>query len=196
MANPTTRARIPAREAPAYAQQRSSSYVAARPVGSYVPTLTRKAFEKFGFSAATLITDWTQIAGADIAASTVPVRLSWPRRAESDIGEEGASGRSQRRQEATLVLRVDPAVALSIQYRTRQILERINSYFGYRAVAQIKIEQGAVRETSEARQMVSGAPLPTAVTPRSLEGLPEGDEMLRNALARMREGIARRSSAA
>lgn len=168
--------------------------MAARAVGSFVPTLTRKAFEKFGFSAATLVTDWAQIVGADIAQSTVPVRLSWPRRADSDFADEGAT-RPQRRQEATLILRVDPAVALSIQYRTRQILERINSYFGYRAVAQVRIEQGSVAETTKALQPVSGSPRQSP-PPRSLDELPQGDEMLRQALARMRDGIARRSPAA
>lgn len=197
MANPTARARVTAREAAAQGHQRPGGYVAARAVGSYVPTLTRKAFEKFGFSAATLVTDWAQIVGADIAGSTVPVKLSWPRRAESDLGDEAGQGsRPQKRIEATLVLRVDPAVALDIQYRTRQILERINGYFGYRAVAQVKIEQGTVAEVGEARQIVSGAPA-GIVTPAPADVIPgNGDEMLRKALTRMRDGITRRQAAA
>ena len=52
----------------------------ARTVGSFVARLTRPAFEKFGFSAATLITDWGTIVGADIARYTSPQRLKWPRR--------------------------------------------------------------------------------------------------------------------
>ena len=42
--------------------------VGAAPSAPSCPELTHKAFEKFGFSAAALITDWPQIAGADLAA--------------------------------------------------------------------------------------------------------------------------------
>jgi hypothetical protein len=37
--------------------------VPARAVGAFLPRLTRKAFEKYGFSAATLLTDWPAIVG-------------------------------------------------------------------------------------------------------------------------------------
>ena len=50
--------------------------------GSFVPQLTRKAFEKFGFSAATLIMDWPTIVGGEIAYYTQPERLKWPRVAD------------------------------------------------------------------------------------------------------------------
>ncbi len=54
-------------------------FVSARAVGTYVPKLTHKAFEKYGFAAATLITDWAMIVGKDIAGYTAPERLKWPR---------------------------------------------------------------------------------------------------------------------
>jgi hypothetical protein len=39
------------------------------------------------------------------------------------------------------VLRVDAAKALDIQYRAAQIIERINAYLGYAAVAQLRLIQ-------------------------------------------------------
>ena len=57
--------RLPADARPA--MRGRSAFVPARTVGSYVPKLTRKAFEKYGFSAATLLTDWALIVGEDIA---------------------------------------------------------------------------------------------------------------------------------
>ena len=71
-------------------------YVPARAVGVFVPKLTRKAFEKYGFSAATLLTDWATIVGKELAGFTAPERLKWPRgvdiREDVDAGAEGRPG--------------------------------------------------------------------------------------------------------
>ena len=64
-----------------------------------------------------------------------------------------------RRSGAMLVLRVDGAKALDVQYRAQQIIERINAYFGYAAVAQLRViqapmpvvPQGASRERGLSR---------------------------------------------
>ena len=44
----------------------------ARAVSSYLPQLTRKAFEKYGFASTALLTDWPSIVGEDIASYTAP----------------------------------------------------------------------------------------------------------------------------
>ncbi|MDX2204864.1 MAG: DciA family protein [Hyphomicrobiaceae bacterium] len=132
--------------------------IPVRAVGSFLPQLTRKAFEKFGFSTATLITDWPLIAGAEVARFSEPERLKWPRLP----GEAAADGvvETQRRQGATLVLRVDEARALDIQYKAKQLIERINSYFGYAAVADIRIIQGPIERTHGAGRRAASASHP------------------------------------
>lgn len=127
------------RELP-FAAPPTARFVPAKTVGSFVPSLTRKAFEKFGFSTATLLTDWARIVGADLAAFTVPDKLKWPRGPESG----GAEDDDGARRAATLMLRVDPARALDVEYRARQIADRINGYFGYRAVETIRLVQAPV----------------------------------------------------
>jgi hypothetical protein len=158
-----------------------------------VPRLTRSAFERHGFSAATLITDWATIVGADIAAWCAPERLKWPRQADASLAdpEEEARGRPG----ATLVLAVEAGRALDIQYKARQILERINAYFGYRAVAEMRIVQvAALRRKGEAEQgapMLARGPEPRAPAPPAvLAGV--ADAGLRSALERMAEGLGRR----
>lgn len=155
--------------------------VYAKAVGSFVPKLTQKAFEKYGFSTATLLTDWVQIAGADIAGSTVPERLKWPRgagvSAEAADGEVGRAG-------AVLVLRVDPARALDIEYRGRQLIERINAYFGYRAVAQLKLIQAPVVPSAGAK-----APSESAAARAPVTQSPAGADPLASALARLEAGV-------
>lgn len=110
-------------------------------VGSFVPKLAQKAFEKFGFAAATVLTDWREIVGPELAACTAPERLRWPRPVD---GEQAATDNARSngpRSGATLTLRVDPSRALDVQYKTAQIVERINAYFGYRAVTDIRLIQ-------------------------------------------------------
>ena len=162
-------------------------FIAAKTVGSFVPRLTRKAFEKYGFSAATLLTDWAAIVGPQLAAYTAPDRLKWPRAVEShgDVvaGAEGRPG-------ATLMLRVDGGRALDIEYRKRELVERINSYFGYRAVADLRILQAPVQAAAALPRAVIGAraTTPRAVIAPEIPSIP--NEGLRDALARMEQGIA------
>jgi hypothetical protein len=164
--------------------------VGARAVGSFVPRLTRPAFERFGFSAATLITDWATIVGADIARYTAPERLRWPRRIEHVAGEvpDGERGRPG----ATLFLGVEAARALDVQYKARQIIERINAYFGYRAVSELRIVQAASRPSATAR---GAAPVPhvrDAPSPPPAEVTRVADAGLRAALERMAAGLVSR----
>ena len=106
--------RRPAAAPASSAPGRSRGFISARAVGTYVPKLTHKAFEKYGFAAAALITDWAMIVGKDIAAYTAPERLKWPRGVGiRDDVEEGAEGRPG----ATLIVRVEPARALDVQYK-------------------------------------------------------------------------------
>lgn len=164
----------------------------AKAVGSFVPKLTRKAFEKYGFSAATLLTDWATIVGQDLASYTSPDKLKWPRGAEA-YGEvaEGAEGRPG----ATLVLRVDGPRALEVEHRRRQLLERINAYFGYRAVADLRIIQAPIAAVAPAKP-VAAAPAPAApaqvaaVQAAALQAIT--DERLRDALARLGASVAAR----
>lgn len=116
--------------------RKQASY--AKAVGSFVPGLTRKSFEKYGFSTATLLTDWAIIAGRDLASFTLPERLKWPRNVDAF---EDVSDEARGRPGATLVLRVDGPRAIEVQYQTVQIIERINAHFGYRAVSDIRFIQ-------------------------------------------------------
>ena len=155
-------------------------------VGSFVPRLTRKAFEKW-LSAATLITDWPAIAGRELAAFTAPERLKWPRGVE--CSDDAADGADKGRPGATLLLRVDGARALDVQYNARQIIERINAYFGYAAIAELRILQAPVTAPHQDR----GRPRPSP-TPLTTEVAGITDAGLRDALARLGAGIRRNAS--
>jgi hypothetical protein len=98
-----------------------------RALGAALTPITTPILGKEGIGAAQLLTEWPAIVGAQLAGACWPVKLTFPR------GE---------RREGTLRLRVAAALAPEIQHREPILLERINGYFGYRAVARLAIVQG------------------------------------------------------
>jgi hypothetical protein len=137
--------------------------------------LTGASFAKRGRGAADLMTQWPAIVGEALAAICVPERIRWPRAAGAD-----APG-------GILVIRSAPGHALDLHYQSALIVERINAFLGYQAVASIKVTQGhkALGPASRA----APEPLP----PETAEALEAklaaiADERLREALARLGRG--------
>ena len=95
-----------------------------RRIGQTVPEVAGKVLGKRGLAFGALITDWPAIVGQQLSLRTAPDKLSFPR---------------GKREEATLHIRAKGAIALELQHLEPQIIERINSFFGYRAVAKIKL---------------------------------------------------------
>lgn len=171
--------------------RRSRTAISAKSVGSLVPRLTRPAFERFGFPAATIVTDWEAIAGPELARFTVPERLRWPRARDHAAGDEVDSGlqsthrQNAQRQGATLVLRVDGPRAIEVQFMAGQIMERINVYFGYKAVSELRILQAPLPARDQERTAKR-----EKTPPRSPANLPGIDNpKLRQALERLSSHI-------
>jgi hypothetical protein len=85
-----------------------------------------------GFATADLIAAWADIVGPRHAAWTAPEKITWPRDAKDGAGA------------GTLVLRVDGPRAILIQHELGQIVERVNAFFGYAAIARARIVQAPV----------------------------------------------------
>ncbi|MBT5498639.1 MAG: DUF721 domain-containing protein, partial [Alphaproteobacteria bacterium] len=77
-------------------------------------------------AAAEIVTRWAEIAGEEMAAGSAPDHLSFPKGA---------------RQGGTLYISASGSVALQIQHQEPSILQRINTYFGYSAIARLSISQ-------------------------------------------------------
>jgi len=129
-----------------------------------------------GLASADLIAAWPGIAGAGLAAWTAPERIVWPR------GEANAS------QPGVLMLRVDGPRAVYVQHELPQIIERVNAFFGYRAVGRVRIVQGSVAH-------IEKDPVPVAtVAPEDAARLEQTlaeveDEPLKAALGRLGRGV-------
>jgi hypothetical protein len=153
----------------------------AKAVGSFVPRLTKKAFERYGFPASELLTNWQAVVGADLARWTRPEKLKWPKAPDEEGERVPASG-------ATLVLRIDGPRSIEVQMRARQIMERINAYFGFRAVTQLRIIQAPLPVRAEPERLEPAVPARPPVDVSAV-----ADAGLRAALLRMSRGVAGKS---
>lgn len=114
----------------------------ARPIGAYAARALDPAARARGFATTALLSEWPAIVGAELAQFTMPDRVVWPKRRED--GDEVNPQRGHRGGGAVLVLRVEGPRAIEVQHRSAQILERVNAYFGYRAVAEMRFLQAPV----------------------------------------------------
>jgi hypothetical protein len=149
----------------------------ARPLADLVRRTLADTFARQGFASTELVTHWSDIVGAEIAAHCEPLRLKWARGGDLEAPEP-----------ATLVLRVEGPIAVEIQHLAPVILERVNRFFGWRAVGRLSLRQAplARRATPPPRP----APDPEAAA-RVAATLDVADEDLRNALARLGAAIKR-----
>lgn len=149
-------------------------------VGAYIPSVARAAFESHGFPSVAVLSDWPEIIGVEFAEFTAPERLIWPRNANQDPTDTKAHGTTHRRGGATLVIRVDGPRALEVQHMAHQLMERVNVYFGYRAIAELRLVQGPVRRANQ----TSAKPKPQEKQRAELK-VEIKDEELRAALERL-----------
>lgn len=101
----------------------------AKAIGDLMPEIGRTAFRRFGFVQSSVVTRWPEIVGPRHARVCSPEAIRFP------PGEKA---------EGILQLVVVPAHAPLIEQVIPEIIERVNRFFGYRAVARVKLRQGAV----------------------------------------------------
>jgi len=148
-------------------------------IAEFSRKLAKNHLGKRGFAEASLVTNWAEIVGTAQALGSMPLKIAFPR-------EERSGG--------VLHVRVSTGgLATEFQYRKELIVARVNSHFGYGAVADLRITQGHVPPRAP-----KPAPLAAPVLPpdqeRSLQDILAGveDEDIREALARLGRRLAAR----
>jgi len=147
----------------------------AKPIGELIGGTLDPLLRKRGLARAELIRWWPEIVGPRYAGVTAPQRISWPRTGE---------GRA-----ATLVIHVDPAVALPLSYELDGVRDRLNGFLGFRAVGAIRLVQHPFPAPREEKPRAADPQVEARLAPR-LAGV-EGP--LRDALANLGKAILSRS---
>jgi hypothetical protein len=143
----------------------------AKPLRDLLSKVVGETFTRQGFASAELVTRWTEIVGAEIAAHSEPITIRWTRPADGD-----------ERQPGTLILRVEGPAAVEVQHLADVICERVNRFLGWRAVERMALRQAPLR--NPLRKSAPAAD-PSAAA-RIAASMPEiADDDLRQALARL-----------
>jgi hypothetical protein len=145
-----------------------------RALAGEVARIAAPVLGKRGFGSAQLVTEWSAVVGAEWADKITPERLAFP------PGE---------RRDGTLRVRVASGCAPEIQHCAPQLLERINGFFGYGAVARLVLVQGPplrpVRPPPRPPRRLD--PGDRDALDRRLAGI--DDPVLRDALRRLGEAV-------
>ena len=149
----------------------------ARPIADLMPEVGRTAFRRFGFIQSSVVSRWPEIVGERYARACAPESIRFP------PGEK---------RDGILQLVVAPAYAPIVQHVVPEIMERVNRFFGYAAVAKVKLRQGVVRapQPETPRAPPSLRPLPVELGD-SLRDI--GDPELRAVLESLARSLGDRS---
>lgn len=149
----------------------------SRAIADLMPDIGRAAFRKFGFVQSSIVTRWADIVGGHYAGVTAPESIRFP------VGKKAGG---------TLQLTVMSGHAPMIQHVLPDIIDRVNRFFGYAAVAKVAMRQGEVLSTAPERRP----------PPRNLKPIPVelgdslrdiGDPELRAVLESLARGLANSS---
>lgn len=142
----------------------------------------RTAGEARGFAVARLLTHWTEVAGAEMARKTRPVKIGYGK---------GGMG-------ATLTLLVKASEAPMVQMALPVLKERVNAVYGYNAINHIHLTQTAATGFAEGQAEFTPAPraarTPDPAIRAKAETATEGvaDPGLRSALEQLAQNILTR----
>lgn len=117
----------------------------ARQVSEIVPTIGGAAFRRFGFVQSSVVSRWPEIVGPRYAEVSSPESIRFP---------------PGKRADGVLTLAVDGAHAAMLQHVAPALVERVNRFFGYPAVARIAIRQGIVARPAARRTPPAPRELP------------------------------------
>lgn len=106
----------------------------ARPLGDLISGLVDPIVAKKAGMTSGLLSAWPEIVGPRLSDGCRPAKLVWPRRRHED----------DPLLPATLIVACEGAFVLRLQHQAGEVVARVNSFFGYPAVAKLKIEQRPV----------------------------------------------------
>lgn len=108
-----------------------------RTVAEMLPDIGRAAYRRFGFVQSAVVSRWSEIVGDRYAGVSTPKSIRFPQGQRAD---------------GVLTLAVVGAHAPMMQHVTPEIVERVNRFFGYPAVARVVIRQGGAPKPATPRK--------------------------------------------
>ena len=95
-----------------------------RPFSSSIPKTLKKHLKKGGYNYSNIVDNWTKMVSKKISDACYPITVK--------MGKQMKDG--------TLILNVLHGKELEIEYEKRNIMDKINSFFGYDCISQITLK--------------------------------------------------------
>ena len=103
----------------------SKTYVQGlRPFGNTLPRGVKGILKKNGYNYSEIVSKWNMLVGKDISS------CSYPKSIKMKKGDSNG----------TLVLTIKRGDEINIEYSKKEIINKINSYFGYKLINEIKLQ--------------------------------------------------------
>ena len=95
-----------------------------RPFSASIPKTLKKYLKKGGYNYSSIIDNWTKMVSKEISNSCYPITVKM----------------NKEMKDGTLVLNVLHGKELEIEYAKKEIIDKINSFFGYDCISQITLK--------------------------------------------------------
>ena len=102
-----------------------------RPFASSIPKTLKKHLRKGGYNYSNIVDNWTKMVSKKVSDACYPLKVK--------MGKEMKDG--------TLVLNVIHGKEMEVEYEKKEIIDKINSFFGYNCISQVtlKIVQDTIK---------------------------------------------------
>ena len=101
-----------------------SFFQGLRPFSSSIPKTLKKHLRKGGYNYSSIVDNWTRMVSKKISDVCYPVTIK--------MGKEMKNG--------TLILNVIHGKEVEVEYKKNQIIDEINSFFGFDCITSIKLK--------------------------------------------------------
>ena len=109
-----------------------------RSFGNTLPRNVKSILKKNGYNYSEIISKWNSLVGKDISNSCFPKSIKMSR--------ENKNG--------TLILSVERGNEIIAEYSKKEIMNKINSYFGYKLIDQIRLQTYNSKNEKEKKQNI------------------------------------------
>ena len=106
-----------------------------RPFSSSIPKTLKKHLRKGGYNYSNIVDNWTRMVSKKISDACYPIMVK--------MGKDMKDG--------NLVLNVIHGKEMEVEYEKKEIIDKINSFFGYNCISHVtlKIIQNTIKSNSE-----------------------------------------------
>ena len=95
-----------------------------RPFSNSIPKTLKKHLKKNGYNYSNIVDNWTRMVSKKISDACYPVTVK--------MGKE--------MKDSTLILNVIHGKELEVEYEKNQIIDKINSFFGYKYISNVTLK--------------------------------------------------------